>query len=210
MSQRRNPSFAAVCLIGLATVVVLSALAWEGFLKDRLVPRRWGVIEEGVVYRSGQLSRHLVGPMLRRHDIRRIVDLTEVEPDNPDEAAEHDTARELGVEIVSLPLSGDGRGDIEHYAETIQAICDAVESGEPLLVHCAAGTQRTGGVTACYRTLVQEESVDSARREMERFGWDPERDHVLSAFLNEKMGELAALLVDRGIIERAPDPLPSF
>lgn len=178
--------------------------------RHAIVPKRWGVIDEGLVYRSGQLSRHLVRRQIERHGIRTILDLTEIDPDHPDKAAQVAAARDLGVEIVSLPLSGDGRGDIAHYAEAIAAMSDAVESRTPILVHCAAGAQRTGGVTACYRMLVRGWTVEQARAEMERYGWSPQRNPVLVPFLNDNMQSLALELVRRGIIEDIPDPLPLF
>lgn len=178
--------------------------------RDSLVPRNWGVVDEGLVYRSGQLSPNLVRPKLERLGIRTIVDLTEIDPDNPEEAAERDAACDLGVALLELPLSGDGRGEIGHYADAIAAITKAVASESPLLVHCAAGAQRTGGVIACYRMLVQGRDVENARAEMIRYGWDPERDRVLTEFLNANMQELATELAERAIIPRVPDPLPRF
>ena len=54
-------------------------------------------------------------------------------------------------------LEGDGSGDINFYAETIEHIVEAKEAEKPILVHCAAGTMRTGAAVAFYRLLVLEE-----------------------------------------------------
>lgn len=176
--------------------------------RHSVLPKRWGVIEEDLVYRSGQLSRNLVRHMLQRHGIRTIVDLTTPDAAHPDKAAQREAARDLGIDIVSLPLSGDGRGDIMRYAEAIAVVSNAVKSGTPVLLHCSAGAQRTGGITACYRMLVQGWSVEQALAEMRRYGWCPRRNPDLAPFLNDNMESLALELVRRGVIEDVPDPLP--
>ena len=46
---------------------------WEDVLEDRLVPKRWGVVEEGRVFRSGQLHPALVRRTLERHGIDLVI-----------------------------------------------------------------------------------------------------------------------------------------
>jgi hypothetical protein len=167
----------AACLLGGA------GWFWEDVAKDRLIPKRWATVEEGRIYRSGQLSGALVRKMLVRH------------------------GEELGIELLRLPLSGDGTGDVHRYAEAVAAIVEAKRQARPVLVHCAAGAQRTGGVIACYRLLVEGRPPAYVLKEMGRCGWKP-KDTALPAYLNQNLGTIAALLCDKGIIEAVPDPLP--
>ncbi len=167
------------------------------------------MVEAGQIYRSGQLHPALVRETLAENDIDVVVDLQYWE-DKPGHLAERDAVAALGIEQHRFPLDGNGTGDIEHYALAIQEIHAAVEAGQPVLVHCAAGSQRTGGVIAAYRTLVQGKPVDVAVAEMERYDWDPEDDTILLEYLDENIATLAQRLVALGVIDAVPDPLPSF
>jgi protein tyrosine phosphatase (PTP) superfamily phosphohydrolase (DUF442 family) len=195
-------------LFTLLAVVPIGAIVWQFVLKDRIVAKRWGVVEPGRIYRSGQLSRHLVRRMLEDHRIRVVVDLTEIDLHDADQSAERDALRQLGIESRRFPLVGDGTGDLRQYAAAIRAICTAVASGKPVLVHCHAGAQRPGGVIAAYRLLVQHRSPEEARREMIRYGWDPGRDAVLLDYLNTHLAELANLLAADRVITSVPDEVP--
>jgi len=195
-------------------VLILLAVAlvwlWSSCACRWVFPKRWGVVEEGAVYRSGQLSAMLVKRTLTRHHIQVIVDLTDHDADRLDHAVELRAARELGILDFNFPLSGDGTGDIRHYAEAIAAIVKAKNAGKPVLVHCVAGAMRTGGVIAAYRLLVERADPEAVRKEMMRYGWKPRKNRVLIDYLNAHMAELARLLVERGVIENVPDPLPQL
>ena len=196
--------------VAMALASSVGVLAWNGMFRDRIVPKRWGVVVPGRVYRSGQLSEHLVERQLLEHRIKTVVDLQSIDPACPGQAAELDAARRNGVEIVRCPLAGDGTGDIRQYAEAIATIDRCERVGRPVLVHCAAGSQRTGGVVAAYRILVRRESPEAAYSELREYGWDPRKDRKLIEYVNGQMAELARLLAERDVIECVPDPLPAL
>lgn len=181
---------------------------WEEHLKDRVIPRRWGVVEPGKIYRSGQLSASLVRDTLEKNNIDVVISLLKKERSSPDARAETEAVRELGIERVDLPLNGDGTGLLLHYAKAIQRMVTATAEGKAVLVHCGAGTQRTGGVVAAYRLLVQGKEPALAYEEMRQYDWDPERDAAVLDYVNSNMGELARMLVEMEVIDRVPDPLP--
>ena len=99
-------------------------------------------------------------------------------------------------------------GDVDPQA--IAAINKAVKEKQPVLVHCSAGSQRTGGVIAMYRLLVQKQSVLPILEEMEQYDWDSEDDQVLSIYLDKYIAILAERLVSLSVIEAVPSHLPSF
>src|SRR5262249_30794903 len=99
-------------------------------------------------------------------------------------------------------------GDVHIYARAVSAVAEAARQGKPVLVHCAAGTQRTGGVVALYRLLVQGKTPEFAFAEMREYKYDPHYSPHLLNYLNEHIAEIAADLVQDGTIERVPDPLP--
>lgn len=193
-------------LVILLLVVAVGALAVKE--KYRFVAKRWGVVEAGAIYRSGQLSKWVVEKSLTRHNIRMIVDLNPILPDNEHQLKEIEVAQKHGLEIVRLPLVGDGTGNIEHYATAIETLIACKRQQKPVLIHCAAGAQRTGGIVACYRLLVQRWTVEQAYHELTRYGWKPQTDQALITYVNGHMAQLAERLVEKEILDRVPQPLP--
>ena len=183
---------------------------WPKSIRDVFFPKRWGVVDPGRIYRSGQLSRWLVKKTLQKHGIDVIIDLQGTDANSRDQTTERNVANELGIERHSFPLGGDGTGEIANYAKAIWAIVTAVQTNKRVLVHCAAGSQRTGGVIASYRMLVENVDPDIAQAEMEQFDWDPVEDTELSDYLNSHIEELARLLVEMDVIEQIPSQIPQI
>jgi protein tyrosine/serine phosphatase len=127
-----------------------------------------------------------------------------------DVAGEVRAAADLHINREIFPLSGDGTGNLDSYAGAVAAIDRAVKQNKPVLVHCVAGAQRTGGVIAAYRLLVQHEPSETALAEMRRFGHDPSANPHLLEYLNDHMSELAQKLVDLGVIDQKPNPIPTL
>ncbi|MGQ0633017.1 MAG: tyrosine-protein phosphatase [Planctomycetaceae bacterium] len=203
---------------GVAIVVLAAGVALAispdlaRSVRDRFIPKRFGVVEPGKLFRSGQISTALVKKTLKQHGIKRVVDLTGA-GDTPEKAyhdAELVAIDELGIARVSCPLNSDGTGDVVVYAAAVKALVDAQRAGEPALVHCAAGTQRTGGVVALYRLFVQHKPPEEVFAEMQRYKYDAKRSPKLLAYLNEHMPELAQELVCNGAIDRVPETLPAL
>jgi hypothetical protein len=193
-------------VISLLLVAAVGALAVKE--KYRFIAKRWGVVEVGAIYRSGQLSKWVVEETLTKHNIRVIVDLNPILPDNEHQRKEIEVAQKHGLEIVRLPLVGDGTGNIEHYATAIETLIACKQQHKPVLIHCAAGAQRTGGIVACYRLLVQKWPAGQAYDELTRHGWKPRTDQTLITYVNGHMSQLAERLVEKGILDRVPQPLP--
>lgn len=211
LSQRRKPIFTRSRLRSVCLTILLMGggiWVWEDVIKYRVIPKRFGVVQEGQVYRSGRLSAALVRRILVKYNIRLIVDLTGNSPDNHDQKAEKQAAAELGIERLTFPLRGNGTGDINNYARAIAAIVKAKQERKPVLVHCAAGAQRTGGVIAAYRLLVEQKDPSFIHTELMLFDWDPKNDTDLLTYLNSHMAELAMLLKQMGVIDEIPEPLP--
>lgn len=203
-TDRKSRSVWLVVLLVVGTVWV-----WEDVVKDRVLPKRFGVVKEGQIYRSGQISSSLVKKTLVKYNIGVIVSLGD-SSDNVDTNAEKQVAAELCIERLVFPLSGNGTGDINNYAKAIAAICEAQKKRKPVLVHCAAGAQRTGGVIAAYQLLVEKKDVSFVLHEMICYGWNPKRNTYLLPYLNSHIEELAMLLKHMGVIEDVPAPLPQM
>lgn len=193
----------------LAVVIIGGGIwLWHDVIQDRVIPKRWGCVEQGAIYRSGKLSAALIERTLKKNNIQVIVTLTGEKPGDPDHVAEIQTAEKLDIELLRFGLGGDGTGDIENYAQAITAIVQAKKEGKAVQVHCAAGSQRTGGVIACYRLLVKSDPKEDVLREMRSYDWDPQDNPKLVPYVNENMHTLATRLVELGVLESVPDPLP--
>ena len=190
-------------------VLVVAGYLWHAYLRDRIFPKRFGVVEAGMLYRSGQISSGLIKKVLVEHHIKVVVDL-QFDDGSAAQHAETRAIHELGIEQYRFPLNGNGTGDIKHYAAAIATIQQSITSGEPVLVHCAAGTQRTGGVIAAWQTLIQGKSVPTAIDELERYDWKPHKNRILLEYLDRNMQTLATELVDLKVLTKVPSTLPDF
>jgi predicted protein tyrosine phosphatase len=209
--QQRLKSIFKICLVCLAILLMVGGIwVWESTIKDRVIPKRFGVVQEGRLYRSGLLSAALVKRVLLKYKIKVIIDLAAGSSDNRDRKAEKQAAAELGIERLTFPLRGDGTGDINNYARAIAAIVQAKQEHKPVLVHCNAGLQRTGGVIAAYRLLVEQKDPSFVYREFTRYDRDPWNDTALFNYVTSHMEELAVLLKKMGVISKIPSPLPVF
>lgn len=205
--SRKSKAPWIACLVVIA--LVIAGVCCYEFFKYDFFPKRFGVVDAGLVFRSGQISPRLIKQVLEEHKIKTIVDLQGEKHDAAHDA-EQQAARELGINYYRYPLSGDGTGKIEHYAEALQTLVNSEKAGKPVLVHCSAGTQRTGVAVAYYQMLIENKPPVVAYREMQKYGWSPTHDAKAERYINSHMSELAQMLVDRGIIAHVPNPLPKL
>jgi protein tyrosine phosphatase (PTP) superfamily phosphohydrolase (DUF442 family) len=191
----------AVLALGLTAVVGVDALG------DEVLPKRLVEVSPGL-YRSGQISARLVHGVLERLEIGKVVWMVHYDGARETHRAEREAIEELGIERHHFPMRGDGTGKLSRYADAIAEVADARREGVSVLVHCAAGARRSAAVVAMYQLLVERRDAALVYRELDRFGKRPVAESPLLPYLNENMAELADLLVERGVIESAPDPLP--
>jgi predicted protein tyrosine phosphatase len=209
-AQRRRKPWIWMALSILAGLAIWYFVNNVGKWKDRFVPRKLRTVDAGQIYASGQIDRHLLRQVLADDHIKVIVSLVSDDPTDPDVAAETQAASELGIERFVDPLNGDGTGDIHAYANAVAQITQAHRENKAVLLHCFSGAQRSNGATYYYRVLVQHWNADDAAKEMIRNGHSPRSNPALIPYLNSHMKELAGLLVDKGVIDQVPDPLPQI
>lgn len=112
----------------------------------------FAVVEEGVLYRSGQPTAGGWQAIQDRYQIRTVVNLRRFRPDADWWKAETAFCRRSGIELVHLPIGPDGVTD-EQWGRFLGIVTDP--SRQPVLVHCMAGSVRTGVMVAGYRIAVQ-------------------------------------------------------
>lgn len=194
--------------IGLVVLVAVGGgVFWHKVLEDYVVPKRFGTVEPGAIYRSGKISGPLIYSVLKDNHIKVVIDLRSSMPGEQTGDAEAIACKKLGIERRHYPLRGDGTGDVNQYIAAVTRLAEAVKAKEPALVHCSAGTQRTGGTIGFYKLLVERKPLDEVYADLRQYDW-LDKDTALINYMNEHMSEVAAGLVKAGVIEKAPDPLP--
>lgn len=199
----------------LLTSVVLTAGCWYWWqrqLKHILRLKRFGVVVPGRLYRSGQLSRFRIEGVLRRRRITTILDLTGEDDGDPhDQGEEGRCIGAMGLAGHRFPMAGDGTAKVPGTVlRAVVTLEQALQSGETVLVHCAAGAQRTGHILTAWLLLVHKANPEEVFHFMRRYHWDPLRNTAWPKQLNEGMAELADGLVAAGIISAAPEVLPQL
>ncbi len=194
-------------MVALAVIVVLAA--FNEFVKPRIFPKRFGVVIDDSLYRSGRIHPDLMKSVLQERQIDTIVALTVQVDGHEFQSAEKAIADELGIEIARFPLAGDGTGDIASYIGAIRKIDAEISQGHRVLVHCAAGTQRTGGVLFLYETLLGQVPAATAYTDMKRYDFDPLDNPRLLPFLEEILPGVTRALTDAGLPITATPPVIS-
>ncbi len=162
--------------IGIIVVVVAVAATslWLGIetRRNRLVWDHFDVVKPDILYRSGQLTSAQLTEAIRRYGIRTVVNFQRT---SPQVTRERLVTKQLGVDFLNLPMTGDGFGHEAQFREVLKA-CDDPER-RPVLIHCARGTCRTGAATALYRFERDGWTIDDVSAEMKRQsykdGWLP-------------------------------------
>lgn len=146
-------------------------------------PRNFGVVQDGVLYRSGQLTPTAFGRVLTGCGIRTVVTLRPVRDAdaNPD-GWEEEVCRARGVRHVRVaPREEPGYAGLDRMAEGFLAVLDDSAS-RPVLVHCLAGRDRTGAMCAIYRMEFDRWAPERAAAEMREFEFDPDKDAAAKAY----------------------------
>lgn len=169
----------------LATVLALAAAAggWAWHEATRL-PKRFGVVEAGRLYRSGEVSPAQLETLAREKGIRTVLSL--LDPSAPESVAERQAAERLGLTWLNIPLRGDGSSTPEARNE-IRAILLRDDTG-PMLVHCAAGSNRTGLTCGMWRIHRDGWTVEQVLDEMRRYDFEDldKHENLLAALRDEK------------------------
>jgi protein tyrosine/serine phosphatase len=190
-APRRTRSAARpLMVIGLGVlVVVLSLVAWNNGVEEALFPKEFGVVAQGRVYRSGRLQERMLRKVLDQNQIRTVIDFGGWDPGTPEAAMEASVCAEKDIERHMLPMIGDGRGDPNNYVQALRIMSDPEK--QPVLVHCAAGSQRTGAAVLLYRRFIEGRTFDEVFDETLSHGHDPSDNPQLLLYLAEWADDIA-------------------
>lgn len=138
--------------------------------------RNFRVVEPGVLYRSGQMSRAGFERVCREYGLRTVVKLREA---SDDKDAAQDQAQQRfceanGIGFVRFPQADwspvDGAIPGHANVRRFVALMADPTVPKPVLVHCFAGIHRTGPLVAAYRMEFGGWSNEDAIAEMTGMG----------------------------------------
>lgn len=175
----------AILVTALLLATTIGGYVWH----DSRTPKRFAAVVDGRLYRSGSVSPRQLEYLADRYGIRTVVSL--LNPDAPESAAEREAAQRLGLTWYNVPLRGNG-ASTPADREIIRQFFRRLPL-QPTLVHCAAGTNRTGLAIGMYRIHHDGWTYEQVIEEMLQFDFENEANH---ANLRDALAAEAALARD--------------
>jgi tyrosine-protein phosphatase SIW14 len=140
--------------------------------------RNFRVVEDGVLYRSAQLSPYGLDRVIHDYGIRTVVSFRDVEEGKavvPPDQWEEAFCSLKGINYVRMPLRvwSYDHGVIpadENVRRFLEIVSDPAK--QPVLVHCFRGVHRTGSYCAVFRMECQGWSNADALEELRALGYE--------------------------------------
>ncbi len=164
----------------VSAVVFATPLVFAMHRNNQL--RNFRVVEDGVLYRSGQLTPAGLDRVIHDYGIKSVVTLrTTRTAALPPDTWEEGVCASKGVNhfrIVPRVWGADEKGEVpaEQAVQEFLAVMEKKEN-HPVLVHCFAGIHRTGTMCAIFRMEYHGWTVERAMEEMQLYGFAPEDMH---------------------------------
>lgn len=193
-------------IVALLAVLALGGLVWLKAIKPNLTLDNFGVVTEGAVYRSADLTPAATKLATETYHIKTIIDLGAYDKRPELEKVAQKTADALGIERHVFRLEGDGSGNPNAYVEALRIMTDP--SKQPVLVHCSAGAQRTSACVMLYRHIVEGQTFRSVVHEAWEHRHDPGRNRVMLPWLLDWHEQIERAFHTGTWIEGQPEPMP--
>jgi protein tyrosine phosphatase (PTP) superfamily phosphohydrolase (DUF442 family) len=168
----------------VAMIVAVPSLAYRAGFEHA---KRFRVVADGKLYRSGQFTARGLEEILDRHGIRTVINLQFENPDpllpaewqGKPQFRESDLCLARGVRYVRLePDRAATDAELAAMAATgrpyaIDQFLSLMDdpANHPVLIHCKAGLHRTGRLTAVYRMEYEGWSNERAMHELKANGY---------------------------------------
>ena len=173
-------------------------IAWHKEIRHHFIPRNFGVVEEGVLYRSGRLTPSATERLHKQYGIKTIIDLGAYDRDPHGQELAERTAAALGITRSEFWLVGDGTGNPNCYVAALRVLADP--ANHPVLVHCASGAQRTSGLAMLYLKAFHGRPFEETDPVMRAFKHDPEGNPQLMSYLADHGEEILRALRSGGMV----------
>jgi protein tyrosine/serine phosphatase len=128
-------------------------------------------VKAGQLYRSAQLDKAEFGQAIESYHIKSVLNLRGPNPESAWYKDELAAMREHAVDHYDVGISAHQPPTAEQMARILRILRTAAK---PILIHCKAGSDRTGLVAALYRYAIEGEPAEQAASELSlRFGHFP-------------------------------------
>jgi protein tyrosine/serine phosphatase len=191
-------------ILGLVIAGIIVAGPYYFYRFRRAQFRNFHVVQEGVLYRSGQMSLDGLQRMVYDHNIKTVMTLRfAADPKNPPPDADEEAyCKRVGLKHVRIPYRCwypiDGSIPADQGVTTFLKVMRD-PSNYPVLIHCFAGIHRTGAYCAVYRMEFDNWSNKKAIAEMKAHGYIEEHPDVMAYLENYQVGQSAQRLADPAI-----------
>ncbi len=204
--EKPTPKMSLIVVGLFAATAMLMLPAWKEIVRPNMFPKRFGVVTEGKVYRSGELTPAALAAVVRENKIKTIVDLGAFIEYPEAEERERQTADAIGAARYQFALYGDATGNANYYLQALRIMNDPEK--QPVLVHCGAGTHRTGCAVAMYRTIVEGVAPEVALEEATQFAYDPVKHTKFTEMFNTWQPRVAEALKSGALELAGQEPIP--
>lgn len=155
--MRKSILLIVVLIVPPATLATVSALT--------RYPKRFAVVSPGELYRGGYPTAGQIRRLAGEFHIKTVVNLNKFES-RPHKLEMLAALDELDLELVRIPMPGDGIADFEWLDKAADALNKP--QNRPIFFHCTAGKQRSNAILAAYRLKCCDWSLEEALEELEK------------------------------------------
>lgn len=149
-------------------VAILLPLSWAGYLR---LSGNFHTVENGVLYRSGQLSGPQLSDRITENGIRTVINFRGYNAERFWYDEELTASSAAGVQHVDFPLSSGKELTDDQLLRLTALLQDAPR---PMLIHCEAGADRSGLASALYTFSVAKRPAAEAAAQLSfRYGHFP-------------------------------------
>ena len=159
LPSRKAKAWLRQMLTALA-VLIGALLAYDGY--TIFYNANFRTIVNGEAYRSGQMDAAQLSRVIQEYHIKSIIDLSAADAPALHQR-EIETAKRLGVQHYDFSLSATNEITVAQMDEIIRTLREATK---PVLIHCQAGSDRSGLVSALYCLTLKGETPAQADREL--------------------------------------------
>jgi len=153
----KNKSFTAIVFI---IVFLFIAAAWFAFNFIN-----FHTVIENSIYRSAQLTDNELKEIINNYQVRSILNLRGINEDSSWYRFEKSIAEERGINYYTIDLSAKELPPVKELNRLVHFLTHAPK---PLLLHCHAGADRAGMVSALALVILNDTPLASAKYQ---FSW---------------------------------------
>ena len=119
------------------------------------VTNNFGVVSKGEVYRAGQINAKDLAEYTHKYNLRSVLNLRGENLKDGWYKSEVAESEKLGIKHIDFKMSAKKELTPEQVQNLIAVMRDAPK---PLLIHCRAGSDRTGLAAALYLAAIKKDS----------------------------------------------------